>query len=103
MEVAEISLAYRFLVQVAQRDVESHGAVAQGDGIELAWRDFKARIEVHGPFDDVSFAARLRLCHRFLRAGEYPFLVRIPGGLALARLAFEQTARAHSAFAGFRE
>ena len=82
MEVTEIAGAARFFIQIAESDVESHGAIAHGGGVEFPRRHFEAGIEIHGPFDDVSFASGFHLGHRFLRAAEDPLLVRIPGLLA---------------------
>src|SRR5258708_529557 len=103
MEVTEIAGAARFFIQIAESDVEAHGAIAHGGGVEFPRRHFEAGIEIYGPFDDVSFAARFDLDHRFLHAAENPFLVSVPGRLAAARLAFEQSAYAHAAFAGLGE
>ena len=101
MEVELVSGAAFLFVQIAEGDIQSHRAIAQGRRIKLPWRNFQARIEIHRPLDNVSFPAGLHLGDRFLRPGQNPLLVRVPGGLAPAWLAFEQSAHAHSTFAGF--
>src|SRR5438128_2362003 len=103
VEVAEVSHAALFFIQIAESDVQPHGAIAHGSGVELPGRYFQARIEIHCPLNDVSFAARLRLGYRFLRAVENPLLVGVPRRLALARLAFQQSTYADAAFARLGE
>src|SRR5438105_2024613 len=103
MEVAEVPGSALFFIQIAQGDVQSHGAIPHGSRVELSGRYLEARIEIHGPFDDVSFAAGLRFGDRFLRAAQDPLLVRVPRRLAAAWLAFEKSAHADSAFAGLGE
>ena len=56
-EVAEISGAALLFIQIAKGDIQSHGAIAHGGGVKLSGRHFEARIEIHRPFDDISFAA----------------------------------------------
>ena len=90
MEVAEVTRASCLLIEIAQRDIQAHGAVAQSHRIELARRYLEAWIEIHGPLDDVSLTTGLRLRYRFLRSGENPFLIRLPSCFDLAWLAFEE-------------
>src|SRR6266849_6177162 len=97
MEVKLVSRASLFFIQIAEGDIQPHGAVAEGRRVKLPGRYFQARIEFHRPLDNVSFAAGFDPCDRFLRAGEYPLLIRVPGGLASARLAFQQSAHAYPA------
>src|SRR6266478_5391830 len=98
MEVKLVSSASLFFIQIAEGDIQAHGAVAQGRRVKLSWRNFQARIEFHRPLDNVSFPAGFG--DRFLRAGEYPLLVRVPRSLAPARLSFQQSAHAYPALAG---
>src|ERR1700736_2142337 len=92
MEVAEVARAPLHFVQIAERDVQTHGAIAQRSGIELSRRDFEARIEADGTLDDVAFAARLGRGGLFLRARENPALISPPRLRIFARLALEQPA-----------
>ena len=100
MEVKLVSGASFFFIQIAEGDIQPHSAIAQGRRVKLSGRNFQARIEFYRPLDNVSFAAGFHLGDRFLRAGEYPLLIRVPGGLASARLPFQQSAHSDSAFAG---
>src|SRR4051812_49279515 len=88
MEVTEIACPSLLLIKIAQGYIEPHPPVPHGDGIEHSRRDLKARVEVHGPLDDVSVAARLRFCDRLLHAGKNPLLVGIPRAFKRTRFTF---------------
>src|ERR1051326_4245065 len=97
MKVAEIPGAFFLLIEVAQRDVEAHRAVAHGGRIKLPRLDLQAWVEIHGPFNNVALSARLDLGYSFLSARHDPALIRVPRALIAARLAFQQSALPHAA------
>src|SRR5437879_10922849 len=103
MEVAEITGAALLLIEIAEGDVQSHGAIAHRGRVELARCNLETRIEIHSPFDNVSFASRLRLSDRLLCTRKDPFVVRVPGRFAPSRLAFKQSAHADAGFARLRQ
>lgn len=96
-EVAKVSFATFLLVQVAQCNVQAHGAISHAGGVELARLHLQAGIETHRPLHNVALSFGLRLDRTFHRSVPDPFLVGVPSGLFGARLALENPTFANAA------
>src|SRR5688500_18025474 len=97
VEIAKISGALFFLIQIAKGDVQSHGAIPHRRGVESSGLDLEAGSEAHCPFNHLPLSARLRLGHGFLGIINDPLAISLPRGRASTRLAFQQSASSHAA------
>src|SRR5689334_2845114 len=78
MKVAEVSFTLFLFVQITDGDVQAHGSITHGSGVETSGLHFQARVETDRPFDYVPLATRFGPGYGFLRSGENPLLIGVP-------------------------
>src|SRR5687768_7622630 len=79
VEIPEIALPFLFFVEIAKRNVEPHGSIAERWGIEHSGLDFQAWVKADRPLDDVSARTLPGFGDTVLRMGFNPGLVPVPG------------------------